>query len=128
MTTPKPPEFDAWRPWAIVFDAARERYVRVTKEAHELPIVIELARDAAFRERARLWAWSKQGPTTRRQTSTNWPPKFATPIEWIGLYYYEIYRGFYRNAPNLLEPSPQTMEQAMNQAKTLCAANPLLAF
>lgn len=123
----KPPEFDAWRPWTIVFDTVRERYVRVTKEAHELPIVIELARDAIFRERARLWAWSKQGPTTRRQTATNWPPKYDTAIEWIGLYYYEIYRGFYRNTPNLID-EVATMEHARQQALALSAANPMLVF
>lgn len=123
----KPAEFDAWRPWTIVFDTVRERYVRVTKEAHELPIVMELARDATFRERARLWAWSKQGPTTRPQTSTNWPPKHDTASEWIGLYYYEIYRGFYRNTPQLIE-EVATMEQAKDQALALSAANPLLAF
>lgn len=127
MTTPKPPEFDTWRPWYHMYDHERQRTVRVYKEAHELPIVIELSRDGNFRQRAHDWAWTRQGPTPKAMTPTTWPPKYATAIEWIGLYYYEIYRGFYRNAPHLIE-EVTTMEQAKTQALALSAANPLLRF
>jgi hypothetical protein len=125
---PKPADWDVWRPWYHMYDHERQRTVRVYKEPEELPIVIELSRDAAFRERARLWAWSTQGPTPKAMASDNWPPKWGTPIQTIGRYYYEVYRGFNGNMPHMLEPTPTSIEEAMNQAKALSAANPFLRF
>jgi hypothetical protein len=121
-------EFDSWRPYKEVFDDRTGRLTLVTKEVEELPIVIELSRDAAFRERARLWAWSTQGPTPKAMASDNWPPKWGTPLQTIGRYYYEVYRGFNGNVPHMLEPTPTSLEEAMNQAKALSAANPFLRF
>ncbi len=121
-------DYNALRPWKLVFNPDRERWERVTKELTELPIVIELSRDQAFRNRAHAWAWSTQGPTPIAQSPDKWPPRYGTALEAIGRYYYEIYRGFYANSPHLIEPFPDTFEGAKNQAKALSSANPFLRF
>ena len=118
-------EFDAWRPYKDVF--VNERLTRVTKEAHELPIVLELSHDGNFRQRAHDWAWTRNGPTPRTMTADTWPPKYESALIWIGEYYHALYSRYLAHAPHLVT-EVTTMAEAKAQALALSAANPLLIF
>lgn len=124
----KPPDFDLWRPWFITWDEGKQRWVRVLKEAHELPIVHELAQDSGFVTRAHGWAWAKEGPTAKAQAPNVWPPSYTSTIQAVGDYWHHLTLGYHMHAPEMLEPTPTTMAEAVAQAKSLSLANPFLIF
>ncbi|HMN37308.1 MAG TPA: hypothetical protein PKD49_06305 [Hyphomicrobium sp.] len=128
MSTPEPAEFNLWRPWQFAYDECKDRRVRVLKELNQLPIVHELAQDSGFVGRAHAWAWSKQGPTPKGKTPTTWPPEYPSAMVAVGEYYYALTFGYYQHAPDMLEPSPNSFEEAIIKVKALSAANPMLAF
>jgi hypothetical protein len=128
VSEPKPPEFDLWRPWTHQYDDRKRRWVRELKPVTMLPIVHELAQDSGFVSRAHAWAWSKQGPTPKGKTPTTWPPEYPTAMLAVGEYYYALTFGYYQHQPEVLEPQPTTMADAIEQARRLSLANPLLHF
>lgn len=128
MSKPKPSDFDLWRPWQFAYDERRGRRIRELKPLNQLPVVHELAQDSGFVSRAHAWAWSKQGPTPKGKTPTTWPPEYPTAMQAVGEYYYALTFGYYQHQPDMLQPVPTTMAEAVAQTKALSLANPFVVF
>lgn len=87
--------------WFNTWDKRKRHWVRMTKEAHDLPIVQKSAQGGGVVTRAHAWAWAKERPTPRAKTLTTWLP-YASPRHAVGDYWHHLILGYFMHAPEML--------------------------
>lgn len=115
-----------WLPWHVVFNEANRRWEREVKPLTSHPAVLELAQNATFVERARLYWWSVQEPTSVAQTSDNWPPDMKNAHKGVGEYFARVYERNKMHGTSFSEPT--SLATLIATALELSVANPLLEF
>ncbi|MFV0298427.1 MAG: hypothetical protein ACK5JT_20185 [Hyphomicrobiaceae bacterium] len=114
-----------WKPWVFYRDS-QGYWKRTMKDLNGHPATLELANDATFVERARLWAWANAGPTSTPNTGSNWPPG-RNPRATVADYWYELLQRKRNHQPDeYVEPDGLTTLVAY--AKQLAEENPLIEY